>query len=80
VVIKALVEASGKTVEEVKKFLDGKLEAAKAKGEKLTRQALYASFRNPTSKVGQIIRRLEEEKAAKNSAVDADAVLGELAG
>lgn len=80
IVIKAICEASGKTVDEVKAFLDGKLEAAKAKGEKLTRQALYASFRNPTSKVGQIIRRLEEEKAAKASAVDADAVLGELAG
>lgn len=80
IVIKAIVEASGKSVEDVKAFLDAKLETAKAKGEKLTRQALYASFRNPTSKVGQIIRRLEEEKAAKSSAVDADAVLGELAG
>ena len=78
--IKAIVEASGKSVEDIKAFLDAKLETAKAKGEKLTRQALYASFRNPTSKVGQIIRRLEEEKAAKSSAVDADAVLGELAG
>ena len=80
IVIKAIMEASGKTVEQVRAFLDGKLEAAKAKGEKLTRQALYASFRNPTSKVGQIIRRLEEEKASKAAAVDADALLGELAG
>lgn len=80
IVIKALMEATGKDVGAIKAFLDGKIEAAKAKGEKLTRQALYASFRNPTSKVGQIIRRLEDEKAAKGAAVDADALVSELAG
>lgn len=80
IVIQALVETSGKTVDEVKKYLDGRLEAAKAKGEKLTRQALYASFRNPTSKVGQAIRRLEDAKAAKSAAVDADAELAALTG
>lgn len=80
VVIKALVEATGKPVEAIKAFLDKKIEDAKANGQKLTRQALYASFRNPTSKVGQIIRRLEEEKASKAAAVDADATLGELLG
>ena len=78
IVIKALIEATGKTVEEIKAFLDKKIETAKAAGQKLTRQALYASFRNPTSKVGQIIRRLEEEKASKASAVDADAALAEM--
>lgn len=78
VVIKALVEATGKSVEDIKKFLDKKIEAAKEAGQKLSRQQLYASFRNPTSKVGQIIRRIEEEKASKNAAVDADATLGEL--
>lgn len=78
VVIKALIEVTGKTAEEIKAFLDKKIEAAKAQGNKLTRQALYASFRNPTSKVGQVIRRLEEEKASKAAAVDADATLGEL--
>lgn len=78
VVIQALVEATGKTVEQIKAFLDKKIEDAKAQGNKLTRQGLYASFRNPTSKVGQIIRRIEEEKASKNAAVDADATLGEL--
>lgn len=80
VVIQALVEATGKDVAAIKAFLDGKIEAAKAAGQKLTRQALYASFRNPTSKVGQIIRRIEEEKASKASAVDADATLSELMG
>ena len=78
VVVKAIMEASGKTMEEVKKFLDGKLEAAKAKGEKLSRRDLYDSFRNPNSKVGQIVERLEKERLAKDSKVDADAALNEL--
>jgi hypothetical protein len=78
VVIKALMEATNKTQEQIKAFLDKKIETAKAAGQKLTRQALYASFRNPTSQVGKIIRRIEEEKAAKASVVDADATLGEL--
>jgi hypothetical protein len=76
VVIKALCEASGKTPDEVKSFLETKLAAGKESG--LTRQKLYASFRNPTSKVGQIIRRLEDERAAKAAAVDADAYVAEL--
>jgi len=76
IVIRAFVEASGKTADEVKSFLEAKLAAGKESG--LTRQKLYASFRNPTSKVGQIIRRLEDERAAKAAAVDADAVLAEM--
>jgi hypothetical protein len=75
VVIKALMEASGKTMQEIKAYLQGKLDAAKAKGESLSRAALYASFRNPKSKVGQIVRRMEEEKAAKATKIDADAEL-----
>ena len=42
--------------------LQGKLDAAKARGEKLSRQELYNSFRNPATKTGAIIKRLEEEK------------------
>jgi hypothetical protein len=78
VVIKAIAEVSKKTAEEVKTFLQKKLDDDKAKGGKLTRAALYASFRNPTSKTGQVIERLEREKKSKNNAVDADALLGEL--
>lgn len=78
VVIRAIVEATGKTVEAVKAFLDGKIEAAKARGEKLTRQELYSSFRNPASKTGQIIKRLEEEKAAKATKFSADDLLAEM--
>ena len=78
VVIRALVEATGKTPEQIKAYLDKKIEDAKNAGQKLTRQALYASFRNPVSKVGQIIRRIEEEKAARASVVDADAELASM--
>lgn len=73
VVIRAICEATGKSVEEVKAFLQRKLDA----DSNLTRAALYASFRNPSSKTGQIIARLEAEKKSK-TAVDADALLGEL--
>jgi len=79
VVIRAICEVSGKDVGAVKAFLDGKLEAAKAKGEKLSRQELYQSFRNPASETGKVIKRLEEEKITKASKFSASDLLGELA-
>jgi len=79
-VIRAICEATGKDVAAVKAFLDGKLEAAKAKGEKLSRQELYNSFRNPASKTGAIIKRLEEEKLAKATKVNSDDLLAEING
>lgn len=78
IVIKALMEVTGKPIEFIKSFLDGKLEAAKAKGEKLSRQDLYNSFRNPTSKTGIVIKRLEEERLAKANKVDAGDLLAEM--
>lgn len=78
VVVQAIMEASGKTMEEVKSFLNGKLEAAKARNEKLSRKELYDSFRNPNSQVGKIVERLEKERLTKESKVDADAALNEL--
>lgn len=79
-VIKAICEATNKSVEDIKKFLDGKLEKAKADGQKLTRADLYASFRNPNSKTGQIIERLEREERAKRTVVNADDLLAEVTG
>ena len=78
VVVLAIMEASGKTMEEVKAFLQKKLDDAKARGEKLSRKDLYDSFRNPNSKVGQIVERLEKERLAKESKVNADEALAEL--
>lgn len=78
VVIQAIMEASGKTQDVVKAFLNGKIEAAKAKGEKLSRKELYDSFRKLGTKVGDIVARMEREKAAKATKVDADAELAAL--
>jgi hypothetical protein len=66
ILIKALMEASGKTVEDIKAFLENKTQAEKLALRK-------------TDKLRPIIERLESEKA-KNSknAVDTDSLLGEL--
>ena len=78
VVLKAIMEVSGKTLAEVKAFIEKKLADAEARGQKLSRQALYASFRNPTSKTGQVIERLEKDKKQKAPALDADALMDEI--
>lgn len=77
IVVKAICEVTGKTPEEVKAFLQSKLDAAKAKDEKLSRADLYKSFRNPNGSVGKVIARLEAEKAAE-SPVKAEDLLAEL--
>jgi hypothetical protein len=78
IVIRALIEVTGKPIEFIKSFLNGKIEAAKARGEKLSRQDLYNSFRHPTSKTGAVIKRLEEERLAKSNKVDSDTLLDEM--
>lgn len=66
ILIQALVEASGKTVDDVKAFLSTKSQAEKI--------ALRRS-----DKLRPIIERLEADKASKSkSAVDTDSLLGEL--
>ena len=76
VVVRAIMETSGKDQAFVKAFLDKKLEAGKATG--LTRQALYAAFRAPGTKTAPIIERMEKEKATKAPAMDANAALAEM--
>lgn len=73
IVLKALVEHTKKSMEQVKEFLQKKLDADKT----LTRQGLYASFRK-VEKVRDIINRLEAEKASKEGSLDGDAALAEL--
>lgn len=65
VLMQALVEASGKSKEEIRAYLDNKSQAEKA--------ALRQS-----AKLLPIIQRIEAEKAAKNSKVDVGAQLAEL--
>ena len=76
-IIKALIEVTSKDAAFVKAYLEKMLEEGKAAG--LTRQKLYASFRNPKTKVGQVVRRLEEEKAAAATAFDADDLATKMA-
>ena len=79
VVIRAVMEATGKAQADVKAFLDGKLKAAEERGEKLSRKDLYDSFRKPGTKTGDIIARLENEKKAKAAKFDGDDLAAELA-
>jgi len=79
VVIRAIMEATGKDAEFVKAFLEKKLSDSKAAADAagdgrkpLSRQALYASFRAPGTKTAPIIERLEAEKTKKAAAVSAD--------
>ena len=65
VLLKALVESTGKTVEQIKVFLTGKSQAEKV------------ALRN-NAKLRPIIERIEAEKVAKASKVDTDAMLAEL--
>lgn len=78
IVVRAIMEHTGKSADEVKAFINGKLDAAKAAGQELSRRELYAAFRNPNTKIGQIIKRMEEEKAAKNVKADGDELLKDL--
>lgn len=72
--------ASGKepmTLQAVKDYIEKRLEAEKAKpeAERITRNALYKSFKNPATETGKVFARLEAEKEAKTSKVDANAEL-----
>ena len=79
IIIKAMVEATSKTAAEIKAYLDAQIAGAEAKGQKLTRQALYSSLR-AAAKLKPIIQRLEDEKAAKRKhLVSGDALLDGMA-
>src|SRR5258708_3846633 len=78
VVVRAPCAVFGKTPEQIKTWVDAKIAEADKRGTKLTRQALYASFRS-SDKVGPKIRELEATAAKSAAGVDAEAILGELA-
>ena len=65
VLVRALVEHTGKPVEQIKQFLSGKSQAEKV-----------ALRNNP--KIKPIVERIEAERASKKANVDTDAMLGEL--
>lgn len=78
VIIRAICEVKDRTADQVKKYLSDVLEAAKARGEKLTRQMLYTSIRSITSKTGVVIARMEREKAEKTCTVNSDDLLDKM--
>lgn len=84
IVVKAIMEFTGKSAEDVKAFLQGKIDKSAegtADGKPtLTRAALYKSFRAPGTKTAAIIERMEKEKETKPAAIDADAALAEMQG
>lgn len=65
VLLRALMEYSGRTQEQIKAFLSGKTQTEKL------------ALRN-SPKVKPIVDRLEAEKAAKGAKVDTDALLAEI--
>lgn len=67
VLLKALVEVTGKSVEQIKAFLAGKTQAEKV------------ALRN-SPKIKPTVEKIEAAKATKASNVDTDALLGELDG
>lgn len=75
IVIRAIMEATGKDSEAVRAWIAKRLEQT----EGLTKAALYASFRKPGTKTGEIIARMEREAASNaKTAVDADEMLNEI--
>lgn len=67
VLARALVEATGKTIQDIKTWLSAKSQAEKV------------ALRN-SPKIKPIVERLEAEKVAKGSSVDTDALLATLGG
>ena len=65
IVLRALAEVKGITVEQARELVETTLAKAEADGRKLTRQGLYAAFRTPGSKTAPVIVRLEAERDAE---------------
>ncbi len=78
IILRALAQFYGKSVAVVKQILEDKLAEDKARGGDLSRKAMYASFRNPDTELGQLILSMEAEKKKPKTAVNLDDVLGAL--
>lgn len=72
IVVKAMCKVTGKSVEEIKAYLEAKLAAANAvEGQKLSRQALYKAIR-ASDKFGPTIAAMEADSASKGPEVSFD--------
>jgi hypothetical protein len=79
-VIQAIMEVTGRTLDQVKKYFADKLaaEAVKPEGERISRRDMYNAFRVAGTKTGEIIKRLEEAKLAKTAKLSADDELANI--
>lgn len=75
VVIRAVAEASNKSLAEVKELLKTMMEK-----QGLSRADLYKGFRKPGTKTAAIIKRLEEEALTADAKADGDELLAQLMG
>lgn len=79
IVLRALAQHFGKPIAVVKQIIEDKLAADKARGGTLSRKALYASFRNPDTELGQLILAMEaERKKPKPVVVDTGDIFSAL--
>lgn len=80
IVVQALVEKFGKPVEAIKAFIEKRLADSKVRDgdNALTRAALYAGYR-ASPELQPIIKRLEDEKAAKEASKQKVDVSGDFA-
>lgn len=80
IVLRAVAQHFGKPIAVVKEILEGMLAEDKARGGTLSRKALYASFRNPDTDLGQTILAMEaERRSAKTKQIDLGEVFNKLA-
>lgn len=77
IILQALMERYGKPADFIKNHLDKTLADFEAKGQKTTRQQLYASFK-ADPRIKSIVDRLESEKAAKAPKLDLSAQMAAL--
>jgi hypothetical protein len=78
IILRALAQHFGKPVSVVKQILEDKLAADKDRKGTLSRKAMYASFRNPDTELGQLILAMEAEKKKPKDSVDLGDVLNAL--
>lgn len=67
IVLRAIAEVKGVDAAAAKAIVEGLLAKFAAQGKPITRQALYQTFRT-TGKTASVIKRMEDEKAAKQAA------------
>ena len=80
IVVRAVMEVTGKDLATVKKYFADKVdaEALKPEDQRVTLRDMYNSFRVQGTKTGIVIARMEAEKIAKSAKIDADSELAKV--